>query len=81
MKPVTFGQNASFTSIVSKCDGFDVEDEDTTIEARLRSMAGPQQPAMNPASSEATPSAAVVKVKRHPSDDPNWNGPEVRIPD
>lgn len=72
--PMTFGQNASFKSIVSKCDGLSEGMEDTTIEDRLRSMAGPQQPAMNP-TEQTVATAKVVAVEGHPNDDPNWNGP------
>jgi hypothetical protein len=72
--PMTFGQNASFKSIVSKCDGLSEDMEDSTIEARLSSMSGPYQPAMQ-GTEQSKATAKVVTVKRHPNDDPNWNGP------
>ncbi len=70
---MTFGANASFKSIVGKCENY-AHDEDVTIEAKLKNMNGPAQPAMNP-TEVATTTAKVVTVERHPNDDPNWNGP------
>lgn len=78
MGSITFGQNASFKSIVSRCDGLDFMDEDSTLEGRLKSMAGPQQPAMNPTEQDKANHKTVVPTL-HPNDDPNWNGPRKDV--
>ena len=71
--PMSFGANANFKSIVSKCGGLSEDMEDSTLEQRI-SMQGPYQPPFQGTEqSEAT--AKVVTVTRHPNDDPNWNGP------
>lgn len=78
MAGISFGQNASFKSIVSRCAGTEVDEEDQTIEYRLKQMAGPSQPAMNPTESTVA-GTEVVTVKIHPNDDPNWNGPTKTV--
>lgn len=76
MGAMSFGANASFQSIISKCSRTEVEEDDMTLEMRLKAMAGPTQPAMNhPTESTIAAGAKVVVPKIHPNDDPNWNGP------